>query len=186
MKIYTRTGDRGETGLPGGVRVSKDHTAIDACGELDATNSQLGLARSHGLSEQVDRVIVVIQEDLFVLGSQVAASLATETRAIPALPKNRIAELEELIDRFDAELTPMDSFILPGGSVPGAQLHVARTVCRRAERCLVKLTQDLQPNQDLVDAIIYLNRLSDLLFVLARFVNLANQSPESKWLPGHQ
>ena len=143
----------------------------------------MGLARSHGLPEAVENAVDAIQQDLFVLGSQVAASVATKSSRAASLREDRVIELEQEIDQFDAELALMDAFILPGGSVAGAQLHVARTVCRRAERCFVEMSQSIEPDQSMASCIIYLNRLSDLLFVLARYVNHANQTPETKWLP---
>ena len=182
MRIYTRTGDHGETGLLGGVRVSKNHLAIRTCGELDETNSHLGLARSQGLPNNVERIIAEIQQDLFVVGNQVAASESGQTKRAAMLSENRVTELEQQIDAFEVHLAPIDAFILPGGCVSGAQLHVARTVCRRAERSIVEMSQ-LAATSELANCIIYLNRLSDLLFVMARYVNHVNKTPETKWLP---
>ena len=183
MKIYTRTGDSGETGLLGGIRVSKDHLVVRACGGLDEVNSQIGLVRSGELPKQVDECLAGIQPDLFVLGALLAECMsANPIRAAP-LKASRVKELEQAIDRFDSELQPMDAFIMPGGCPSGAQIHVARTVCRRAERDIVELTKNIDGNTEIAGGLIYLNRLSDLLFVLARYVNHVNKSPETKWLP---
>ena len=184
MKIYTRTGDQGETGLLGGVRVPKSNLVIGACGELDETNCQIGLARSHGLIDSVDVVLAAIQKDLFVLGSQVADCLSEKPARAATFADDRITQLEKHIDAFESELEPMDAFILPGGCQAGAQLHVARTVCRRAERTLVELKENLKANEEVPKCVMYLNRLSDLLFVMARYINHVNKSPETKWLPG--
>ena len=189
MKIYTRTGDSGETGLLGGVLIPKSNLVICACGELDETNCQIGLARSYGVSKAVDDVLGAIQKDLFVLGSQVADCLSEKASRAASLQENRIAQLEQHIDEFESELEPMDAFILPGGCTAGAQLHVARTVCRRAERTMVKMLRKTnanatRANAEIPNCVIFLNRLSDLLFVMARHVNHANDSQETKWLPG--
>ena len=183
MKIYTKTGDSGETGLLGGVRVSKDHLAVRACGGLDEVNSHIGLARSHPLGQAIDGILAEIQADLFVLGSQLADCMSAKSKRSATLRENRVVELEESIDEFDSQLAPMDAFILPGGCLSGAQLHVARTVCRRVECDVVRLQTTIEANQEITDAIVYLNRLSDFLFVLARYVNFVNESPETKWLP---
>ena len=183
MKIYTKTGDFGETGLLGGVRVSKDHLAVRACGGLDEVNSHIGLVRSQPLRPSVESCLAEIQSDLFVLGSRLAECMSAKSSSAASLPDNRVVELEKLIDEFDSHLAPMDAFILPGGCLPAAQLHVARTVCRRVECDVVKLQTILESNQSIADSVVYLNRLSDLLFVLARYVNFVNESPETKWLP---
>lgn len=182
MKIYTKTGDHGETGLLGGVRVSKSHLAIQACGSLDETNCLIGLARAESLPATVDPVLVQIQHDLFDLGSRVAASLGDSNRAAE-FPDSRPTELEKLIDQFDTELTPLTAFILPGGNRAGSTLHLARSVCRRAERELVELIES-GPSCPMATELIYLNRLGDFLFVLARLVNQKDQSPETQWNVG--
>lgn len=184
MKIYTKTGDKGETGLLGGVRVSKSHLAIRACGALDETNSCLGLARSESLPDSVEKALVQIQHDLFDLGARVAGCLGKSDRP-PEFPLARSEELEQLIDQFEEELPQLEAFILPSGSRSGSTIHLARAVCRRAERDLVELSgSDL--DYDLSNEMIYLNRLGDLLFVLARFVNQQNSCPETSWNVGRK
>ncbi len=184
MKIYTKSGDKGETGLLGGVRVSKAHLAIEAGGSLDETNSLIGVARSESLPKTVENCLNQIQHDLFDLGSQVAACLG-ETNRPPEFPVSRSDELENLIDQFQDQLPPLEAFILPSGSRSGSTLHLARSVCRRAERNLAELISSGVKN-DLSNELVYLNRLGDLLFVLARFVNQANHSPETKWNVGRE
>lgn len=182
MKIYTKTGDQGETGLLGGVRVSKTHLAIRVCGSLDETNSLIGLARSESISVQVDQILTQIQHDLFDLGSHVAACMGRSNRP-PEFPALRATELEALIDMIEGELAPLTSFILPSGSRAGSTLHLARSVCRRTERELVGLI-DSGLEVELAIELVYLNRLGDLLFVLARHVNKLNDSPETEWQVG--
>jgi cob(I)alamin adenosyltransferase len=169
MKIYTKTGDRGETGLFGGPRVSKDAPRIEAYGTVDELNCVLGVARSTGLAGEVDALVERIQNDLFALGAQLATpDPPAHQTALIAGPQ--IAALEAAIDHFEAGLEPLREFILPGGDPAAAQLHLARTVCRRAERCVVTLAStSAEPLS--ADLVVYLNRLSDLLFVLARAVN---------------
>ena len=184
MKIYTKTGDEGETGLLGGVRVSKSHLAIQVCGALDETNSFIGLARSGSLPDDVDAVLTQIQHDLFDLGSRVAACLG-ESKRPPQFPVQRATELEDLIDRFDGELPPLEAFILPSGCPAGSTIHLARSVCRRSERQLVEL-KNIGVEADLSSELVYLNRLGDLLFVIARFVNLRNRVSETQWNVGRK
>lgn len=166
MKIYTKTGDQGETGLLGGVRVSKSHSAIKVCGSIDEVNSFIGLSRVENQSVSLNALLTQIQHDLFDLGSRVAACLSSSNR-IPDFPPERVAELERAIDQYDEELAPLKAFILPGGGRTGGTLHLARSVCRRAERQLVELINS-ETKTDLSLELIYLNRLGDLLFVLAR------------------
>ena len=171
MKIYTKTGDSGSTGLFGGGRVPKDDVRVEAYGDVDELNAVLGVARSVEPMPRVDEVLVPIQRDLFAIG----ALLATPDRDKMAMhlqkariDEGRIEELERAIDDGEAELEPLTAFIIPGGSPKAAALHVARTVCRRAERHVVRIQHDV----DLPPlAVIYLNRLSDLLFTLARVAN---------------
>ncbi len=187
MKIYTKTGDKGETGLLGGVRVSKSHLAINVCGSLDEANSFLGLVRaelrlgelSADLFDQLEPVFVRLQHDLFDLGSRVAACLG-ESKKIPEFPVSRSVEIEEAIDQFQSELPALTAFILPSGNRAGATLHLARSVCRRAERDLVELMNE-ELKMDLSSELVYLNRLGDLLFVLARFVNQSGGDIETSW-----
>jgi cob(I)alamin adenosyltransferase len=178
VKIYTRTGDAGDTSLFDGTRVRKHDPRVDAYGEVDETNAWLGLARASGLDPALDDAIVHVQRDLFALGAQLADpanKLAPRvTKAV--LADDDVVRLEQLIDTLESELPPLRRFILAGGTPPGAALHVARTVCRRAERRMVAL----EPPVDLV-LIRYINRLSDLLFVLARVVNHRGGVPETEW-----
>lgn len=182
-KIYTRTGDDGTTALFGGDRVDKGHPRIAAYGTVDEANSVVGLARAHLDGEpgadRIDPVLGDLQEELFVLG----ADLATPSDAKPVVPRieqSHVTALEKRIDTFEADLPSLDRFILPGGTPAGASLHSARTVCRRAERLLVQ-AQASTPIND--HALSYLNRLSDLLFVLARWANRQAGVREDTWTP---
>ncbi|MDB4915594.1 MAG: hypothetical protein JWM95_3238 [Gemmatimonadetes bacterium] len=181
MKIYTKTGDAGSTGLFGGGRVQKDDQRVEAYGDVDELNAFIGLARAAGPMPRIDEVLVPIQRDLFAEG----ALLATPDREKMAqhlqkarIDEERIAELERAIDDADRELEPLRAFILPGGTPKAAALHVARTVCRRAERHVVHLQHDVQLPPL---AVIYLNRLSDLLFTLARLANQLGGAGEVTW-----
>ena len=168
MKIYTRTGDLGETSLFGGARVSKSDPRIDAYGTVDELNALIGVARASWQESPIDAQLADIQSDLFDLGAHLAAPGSTRFMAVPEL---RTAELERLIDAMESELEPLKSFILPGGSLAAAHLHVARTVCRRAERLLVALDEEVA----------YLNRLSDYLFVAARLANRHQGVEDIAW-----
>jgi cob(I)alamin adenosyltransferase len=180
MKIYTRTGDGGETSLFGGTRVSKDAPRVTAYGDVDEVNACLGVARAQGeLPGDVTEILERIQIDLFAIG----ARLADPARKIAgrvtkaAVSDADIQRLEDWIDRFEGELPPLRRFILPGGSRAGALLHLSRTVCRRAERSIVALGSDnVDPH-----LLAYVNRLSDLLFVLARAVNHRAGQSEVEW-----
>lgn len=179
MKIYTKTGDDGETGLLGGVRVSKSDLAIEVCGNLDETNSLLGIAVVHCSIDSIRSSLLQIQNDLFDLGSRVAACQSNSSR-VASFSNQRSQQLEHWIDETEAKLTPLQQFILPGGAILGATLHHARTVCRRAERSLVALRKT-EMTRDLSVELIYLNRLSDLLFVLARYANQTCEVQETAW-----
>jgi cob(I)alamin adenosyltransferase len=181
MKIYTRTGDSGDTGLFGGGRVPKDHPRVAAYGDVDELNAAIGIARAAGPMPRVDEVLVPIQRDLFAIG----ALLATPDREKMAqhlekaqLDDARIRELEAAIDWCERELDPLRSFIVPGGTPKAAALHLARTVCRRAERSVVALAHE-EELPDLV--VVYLNRLSDLLFMLARVATRSAGAAEVTW-----
>lgn len=181
MRIYTRTGDKGETGLFGGGRVPKDDPRVDAYGDIDELNAVLGLARSIEMMPRIDEVLAPIQRDLFSLGALLATPHPEKVReqlAKARIDDARITELERAIDAGEAELEPLTAFILPGGTPKSAALHVARTVCRRAERRVIALshTVTLPPI-----VVIYLNRLSDLLFVLARVANRRAGAAEVTW-----
>ena len=182
MKIYTRTGDAGDTGLFDGTRVSKADARVATYGEVDELNAWLGLARAAltGADDREPRIgtmIEQIQRDLFALGSRLADPshriAGRVTKAV--ISADDVARLEGWIDQLEEELPPLRRFILPGGSGPGATLHVARTVCRRAERAMVALG-GLEP-----ELLIYINRASDLLFVMARAANGRQGSPEIEW-----
>ncbi len=175
MKIYTRTGDRGETGLFGGGRVRKDHVRVKAYGEVDELNSVLGVVVAQledDGEEEIAAKLRQIQVDLFTLGAHLATPMAEEggraSAHIPEFPSERIAQMERWIDDAESELEPLRVFILPGGSRAAALLHLGRTVCRRAERRVVSLAQEAQVEEEVI---VYLNRLSDLLFTLARLAN---------------
>jgi cob(I)alamin adenosyltransferase len=181
MNIYTRTGDRGETGLFGGGRVPKDDRRVEAYGDVDELNATLGLARAIELMPRVDEVLVPIQRDLFAIGALLATPDPVKMReqlAKARLDEERVAQLEAAIDAGEAELEPLRAFILPGGTPKAAALHVARTVCRRAERRVVTLAHDVEIPEL---AVMYLNRLSDLLFVLARVANRRAGAGEVTW-----
>ena len=185
MKIYTRTGDTGETSLFGGTRISKSAARVDAYGEVDEANACIGVAvallqarRDHGLFEEVIASLVQIQRDLFALGALLADPSGTVSVRIPkaALRDTDVDRLERLIDRLEADLPPLTHFILAGGVEAGAALHFARAVSRRAERRMVAL-------QPAVDPLLlrYANRLSDLLFVMARWINHRAGVSEEEW-----
>jgi cob(I)alamin adenosyltransferase len=181
MRIYTKTGDKGDTGLFGGGRVAKDDPRVEAYGEVDELNAVLGMARSIETMPRIDEVLLPVQRDLFAIGALLATPdhdkmQAQLTKA--RIDDERIAQLEHAIDDGEAELEPLRSFILPGGTPKSAALHVARTVCRRAERRVVHLAREL-PLPPLV--VVYLNRLSDLLFVLARVANRRAGAGEVTW-----
>ncbi|NJM06447.1 cob(I)yrinic acid a,c-diamide adenosyltransferase [Candidatus Gracilibacteria bacterium] len=166
MKIYTKTGDSGETGLWGGLRVAKDALRVHAYGTVDECNAAIGLARAMGLDAEMDAVLSQVQDQLFVVG----ADLATpgEAASIPRVGAEAVGFLERTIDATETELEPLKQFIHPGGYLAAAQLHVARTICRRAERWVVSLAREEPINLQVQT---YLNRLSDMLFVLARAAN---------------
>jgi cob(I)alamin adenosyltransferase len=179
MKIYTKTGDSGETSLFDKTRVSKADARVDAYGEVDELNACLGAARAAGVDDEIAGLIEWLQKDLFAVGARLADP---SSRIAPRVEKAAIGgeavqRLEQAIDRLDETLPPLRRFILPGGSSSGALLHLARTVCRRAERRVIAL------GGNAVDPvlIIYLNRLSDLLFVMARAVNHRAGVPEIEW-----
>lgn len=168
MKIYTKTGDQGETGMLGGIRVGKDDPRVEAYGQVDELNSVLGVARAEGLGP-LDALSQALQEQLFTIGCILATPQGSKAAAsLPKMEEGWIGAMEKAIDSFDVQLPPLSAFVLPGGSKPAAALHLARTVCRRAERQVVSLFR-----QGLIEAqiVVYLNRLSDLLFTMARYSN---------------
>ncbi len=178
-KVYTRTGDDGSTGLGGGQRLPKDAPRIAAYGTVDELNSQLGVALASGLDETLAAMLRRIQNELFHLGSDL--SILEEDKArmpVPRIEARHVEALERDIDRLQADLRPLENFILPGGTLGAAQLHVARTVCRRAERLLVGLARAEAVGEH---ALAYLNRLSDLLFVAARWENWKRGAADVLW-----
>ena len=168
MKIYTKTGDAGDTGLFGGGRVPKDHARVSAYGDVDELNAVIGMARSVEMMPRIDEVLAPVQRDLFALGAMLATpdhEKMKEQLAKARIADARIAQLEQAIDDGEEELEPLKAFIMPGGTPKAAALHVARTVCRRAERSVVHLAH-IAPVPPVL--IVYLNRLSDFLFVASR------------------
>ena len=181
MKIYTKTGDAGETALFGGGRVKKSHPRVSTYGTLDEANSMIGLALSF-LPFEADRTrgrLMRVQNELFQLGAELATPDASKIKSA-LLGGSEIEQLEHEIDQMETELEPLQSFILPSGASAGSALHLARTIVRRAERECVDLTQTDPLRAEIIQ---YLNRLSDYLFVAARFVNHHMKKPETKWNP---
>ena len=178
MKIYTKTGDSGETALFGGGRVRKSDPRVAAYGDVDELNAWIGVARARVTDAAVGESLERVQKDLFVLGAILATPNPARRKGDKfVLDPERIAELEREIDRWEEQLAPLDSFILPGGSPAGSLLHAARAVCRRAERLIVDLDA-----RELPDTVVpYVNRLSDWLFVCARAVNRIEGASETRW-----
>lgn len=178
MKIYTKTGDKGDTSLFGGQRVPKDALRIEAYGTVDELNSVLGIVRADNGDQEIDAILEHVQNELFELGADLATPRSLEKRQVKRIEMKDVQELERILDGLEGHLKPLRKFILPGGSPVAARVHFARTVCRRAERIIVRLSR----NEDIGEAvIIYLNRLSDLLFVLARYSNHKANIAEVKW-----
>ncbi len=178
-RVYTRTGDDGTTGLGAGGRVAKDSPRIEAYGTVDELNSQIGLVLATGVNETIAPALASIQNDLFHLGSDLCVPEAEkERRPVPAIEERHVTGLESMMDRLSEELPPLENFVLPGGAPGAAQLHVARTVCRRAERLVVALARGESVGPY---AVRYLNRLSDALFVMARHENKRRGIPDILW-----
>lgn len=182
LKIYTKTGDKGTTALIGGTRVSKSHLRIEAYGTVDELNSYTGLCRDLLTDENSRSVLQEIQDRLFTIGSALACDPVKEPKMkIPDLKEEDTVLLENEIDKMNEVLPPMKSFILPGGHATVSHLHMARCICRRAERCCVRLdSEDSEPGTAILK---YLNRLSDYLFVLARFTAFTLKAEEIPWRP---
>lgn len=185
-KIYTRTGDDGTTALGSGQRIRKDSARVAAYGTIDETNAAIGMARVHIAEShpELDAMLARIQNDLFDLGAELSVPATGEEQKTPRLEITaaQVKRLENEIDRLNAELQPLRSFVLPGGSPGAAALHMARTICRRAERLMVSLAAE--PNETVSPvALQYVNRLSDLLFVASRYVNDRGRS-DVLWVPG--
>ena len=186
MKIYTKTGDKGETSLYGGTRISKASARVESYGNIDELNAFVGVAKSQITNEAVLSQLKKIQFDLFTLGSESATPLdklmlANGKSRLPIIITDvEIEELENWMDEYETSLQPLQYFILPGGGKSATALHVARTVCRRAERSLVYLNESEEVRPELIK---YLNRLSDYLFVLARYVSVLENEKEEYWIP---
>jgi len=180
VKIYTKTGDKGETGLFGGKRVYKSSSRINAYGSVDELNAAIGVALCYVQTDEVKSVLVKLQNQLFTVGADLATPVEVEPKNIhiPRISENDITDSEKAIDFFDLRLEELHFFILPGGTKASAHLHLARTICRRAEREVVLLAQQEEINPNIV---IFLNRSSDLLFVLSRFENKTSEIPDQKW-----
>ena len=176
-RIYTRTGDKGETGLVSGTRVPKDSLRVEAYGNVDELNSVLGVVRAYLKDFEIDSILEGLQSDLFIAGADLAAPL-DKNHNVPRITNDMTAVLEKTIDRLQEQLSPLRAFILPGGTPPGALLHFARSVARRAERSAVALSKTEKINDQMIP---YLNRLSDLLFVMARAVNHRAGISEMEW-----
>ena len=178
MKIYTKTGDDGNTGLQGDYRISKSHSRIMAYGTVDEANASIGIVLTNTLDDDIRQVLTQIQNELFLLGSDLSNQNLNDL-------KNRISlesveKLEEIIDKFELELSPITNFILPGGNVAAAQIHQVRTIVRRAETLVVKLSDKDEINSNCIK---YLNRLSDLMFVMGRLINKRNDVEDIIWKP---
>ena len=178
MKIYTKTGDDGNTGLQGDFRISKSHSRIMAYGTVDEANAAIGIVLTNTLDDDIRQVLTQIQNELFLLGSDLSNQNLNDL-------KNRISlesveKLEEIIDKFELELSPITNFILPGGNVAAAQIHQVRTIVRRAETLVVKLSDKDEINSNCIK---YLNRLSDLMFVMGRLINKRNGVDDIIWKP---
>jgi len=181
-KIYTKTGDKGSTSLIGGTKVPKSHLRIEAYGTVDELNSYIGLCKDLLTDKQSKTTLQEIQDRLFTIGSSLACDPAKEPKMkIPDLKEEDISLLEKEIDRMNETLPPMKSFILPGGHSTVSHLHIARCICRRAERCCVRLELEKEEVESIV--IKYLNRLSDYLFMLARFTSHQLRAEEIPWRP---
>lgn len=189
MKIYTKTGDQGETSLGSGVRLAKNSARVTAYGEVDELNAVLGLCRALIINYKLlitdgdflAKILHELQKDLMIVGADLASpsNVKVGGKTVPRVSNDHVQKLEQWIDEIESQLDPLTSFILPGGSILASQLHVARAVCRRAERGVVGLMQTEKLPASLV---VYLNRLSDLLFVMARFANKCEKVAEEKWM----
>lgn len=179
MKIYTKTGDDGTTSLFSGGRVPKHHLRVESYGTVDELNSCLGVVRASSPSPKTDDLVTIIQNHLFRLGSDLATPMDAKADWLVRITPDEVIWAEETIDDLTQSLPELKHFILPGGVLAGAHLHMARTICRRAERLVVALAE----NEAINDAsLVYLNRLSDCLFTLARYENAQHDEPETKWI----
>ena len=178
MRIYTKHGDKGETGLFGGKRVSKDSPRIEVIGSVDELNAMIGLARSCSKERIIVGILKIIQDDLFILGADMAAPEDQISKLPLRISLERVSYLEDTIDSIEKKIPRLTHFILPGGGITSSTLHVARAICRRVERLTVMLSKMEKIN---LTSIIYLNRLSDLIFVLSRYSNKLEGTREYKW-----
>jgi cob(I)alamin adenosyltransferase len=178
MKIYTKTGDDGNTGLQGDFRISKSHPRILAYGTVDETNAMIGVVLSNVLDDDVREVLNTIQNELFLLGSDLSNQNLNDLKNRISL--DMVEKLEKIIDKFELELPPITNFILPGGNVAAAQIHQVRTIVRRAETLVVQLSDKDEINSNCIK---YLNRLSDLMFVIGRLINKRNSIEDIIWKP---
>ncbi len=176
MKIYTKTGDDGNTGLQGNLRISKSHPRIISYGTVDEANAALGIVLANSLDDDIVKILTEIQNDLFLVGADLSNSNLNDMKNRVSLDK--IEKLEQYIDQFESELPPLTNFILPGGDISAAQLHYVRTVVRRAETLVVKLSEKDEINANCIK---YLNRLSDLFFVMGRLINKRKNNPDILW-----
>ncbi len=176
MKIYTKTGDDGNTGLQGNLRIGKSHPRIMAYGTVDEANAALGIVLTNTLDEDIEKILVEIQNELFLVGADLSNSNLNDTKNRVSL--DMIERLEQHIDKFESELPPLTNFILPGGVTSAAQLHYVRTVIRRAETLIVQLSEKDEINSNCIK---YLNRLSDLFFVMSRLINKRNGKDDILW-----
>lgn len=178
-KLYTRKGDDGTTALGSGTRVPKDSLRVEAYGTVDELNSAIGIAVAHGVTPKINEALTTIQNELFHLGSDLCFTEADKKQyTIPQIEGRHVSVLEQLIDDLTAIVGPLQNFVLPGGTVSAANLHLARTICRRAERMTIALARDEAIGEFVIP---YLNRLSDLLFVMSRYENHANEVAEPLW-----
>jgi cob(I)alamin adenosyltransferase len=179
MKIYTKTGDRGETSLIGGTRVQKHHIKIEAYGTVDELNSYTGLVRDLFDDKDSGTLLTEIQNQLFVIGSHLAEDHERSKMKLPDVHESWITDLEKAIDKMNDSLPELKNFILPGGHPVVSHAHIARCICRRAERCVTALAETEETNPFIIQ---YLNRLSDYFFTLARFIGMKNNAQEIQWL----
>ena len=176
MKIYTKTGDDGNTGLQGNLRISKSHPRIISYGTVDEANAALGIVLANSLDDDIVKILTEIQNDLFLVGADLSNSNLNDMKNRVSLDK--IEKLEQYIDQFESELPPLTNFILPGGDISAAQLHYVRTVVRRAETLVVQLSEKDEINANCIK---YLNRLSDLFFVMCRLINKRKDIDDVLW-----
>ena len=181
MKVYTKTGDKGKTSLIGGEKVYKDEAQIEAYGTVDELNSYLGLVRDHDEIGTSDRdFIISVQNDLFAIGSLLAESKKKNNMKLPQITEEMISNIEKKIDEIELQLEPMRFFVLPGGHKLISHLHITRCICRRAERRIVTLSNQIEVSQIILK---YVNRLSDYIFILSRYIALKLDIKETPWLP---